>query len=326
MTSPFDTITGLHLLAIDTSNDTGDAGFWTIAADYSVVLIPDETVDSQTVVAVIATFSIENRFAEADLCKILGSALTEDVGGYLTAAFKKLFNVATPVATAASVNQTGDAYVQALKLDGAATATPAAATTGSLLDRLANKSGDKTYSATTDSLEALRDRGDSAWVTATGFNTVVPDVASTLAGLIGVKNGIPKLDASTGLIITGFGGAGVTLGTVTTLTSAPTNMALETSVQDVPTVTEFNARTLVSADYFVVADFTGFATPANVTSAQSAIISALPTAPDNAGITSISGVVSSLTYGNAALKTLIDALVPGTPVNLEIRDTTLTVH
>lgn len=35
----------------------------------------------------------------------------------------------------------------------------------------------------TDSLEALRNRGDSAWLTATGFNTVVPDVAGTAAAL-----------------------------------------------------------------------------------------------------------------------------------------------
>lgn len=61
MTSPFDSVTGLHAITIDTSNDTGDSGFWTTAADYWVVLVPDETVDSQTVVAVVATFSIENR-------------------------------------------------------------------------------------------------------------------------------------------------------------------------------------------------------------------------------------------------------------------------
>lgn len=61
MTSPFDAITGLHQLSIDTSDDTGDAGFWTTGSDYNVVLDPDETVDSQAVVSVIASFSIENR-------------------------------------------------------------------------------------------------------------------------------------------------------------------------------------------------------------------------------------------------------------------------
>jgi hypothetical protein len=65
MTSPFDTVTGLHLVEIDCSNDTGDAGFWATGNDYSVVLSPDETVDSQTVVAAIAQFSIENRIVSS---------------------------------------------------------------------------------------------------------------------------------------------------------------------------------------------------------------------------------------------------------------------
>ncbi len=61
MTSPFDTIVGLHCLIIDTSNDTGDTGFWTTGGGsvYSVVLNPDtETVSGQTVVKVIGTFGI----------------------------------------------------------------------------------------------------------------------------------------------------------------------------------------------------------------------------------------------------------------------------
>ena len=40
---------------------------------------------------------------------ILATALTE-TGGYLAAGFKKFFNVETPVATAETVNQTGDSY------------------------------------------------------------------------------------------------------------------------------------------------------------------------------------------------------------------------
>lgn len=59
MTSPFDSIVGLHALVIDTSNDTGDVGFWTTSSHYTVVLAPDtETVNGQTVVKVIGTFGI----------------------------------------------------------------------------------------------------------------------------------------------------------------------------------------------------------------------------------------------------------------------------
>lgn len=62
ITSPFDSVTGLHTLTIDTSNDTGDTGFWTTGADYWIIAVPDETVDSQTVVQVVAAFSIQNRY------------------------------------------------------------------------------------------------------------------------------------------------------------------------------------------------------------------------------------------------------------------------
>lgn len=61
MTSPFDSVTGLHQVSIDTANDTGDASFWVAGADYSVVLSPDETIAGQTVVKVLAQFSLENR-------------------------------------------------------------------------------------------------------------------------------------------------------------------------------------------------------------------------------------------------------------------------
>jgi hypothetical protein len=61
MTSPLNSKTGLHAVIIDTSNDTGDSGFWTTGggAVYTVVLDPDtETVNSQTVRKPIGDFSI----------------------------------------------------------------------------------------------------------------------------------------------------------------------------------------------------------------------------------------------------------------------------
>lgn len=44
-------------------------------------------------------------------------------------------------------------------------------TIGSLLDVIMNKDGSQTFSQANDALEALRDRGDAAWITATGFST-----------------------------------------------------------------------------------------------------------------------------------------------------------
>lgn len=61
ITSPFDSITGLHCLQIDLSDNT-DAGFYAAANDYTAVLSADtETVDGLTVVGVIGVFSILNR-------------------------------------------------------------------------------------------------------------------------------------------------------------------------------------------------------------------------------------------------------------------------
>jgi hypothetical protein len=51
-----------------------------------------------------------NGVVKGNLVQILATALTETVGGYIAAAFKKLYDIAVPVFTAASVNQTGDSY------------------------------------------------------------------------------------------------------------------------------------------------------------------------------------------------------------------------
>jgi hypothetical protein len=58
----FDSKTGAHLLAIDLSDDS-DAGFYAVGHDYSVLLYPDETVDSLAVAKWVGSFSIENRCA-----------------------------------------------------------------------------------------------------------------------------------------------------------------------------------------------------------------------------------------------------------------------
>lgn len=57
MTSPFDSIVGLHQIAFDLS-DNSDAGFYAAGSSYVAVLSPDETVDGLAVVAVIGTFTI----------------------------------------------------------------------------------------------------------------------------------------------------------------------------------------------------------------------------------------------------------------------------
>ena len=60
VSTDFDTITGIHAISIDTSDNT-DAGFFAAGNDY-VVIVSSVTIDSQTVSLVAGSFSIENRF------------------------------------------------------------------------------------------------------------------------------------------------------------------------------------------------------------------------------------------------------------------------
>lgn len=65
---------------------------------------------------------------------------------------------ATPGTAGEAQGSIADVGAQVEKIDGAATVAPSAAVVGSLLDRLTNKDGSRTYNQTTDSLEAVRDR------------------------------------------------------------------------------------------------------------------------------------------------------------------------
>ncbi len=70
----FDSVTGLNNVLIDLSADA----FYETGQDYAVV-ITTGTVDSISVVGyVIATFSIENRFAEVDVTAISGDSTAAD--------------------------------------------------------------------------------------------------------------------------------------------------------------------------------------------------------------------------------------------------------
>lgn len=57
--SPFDSVTGLHALVIDTSNSTGDVGFWAAGSVYTVVLVPDETLGSNVIARIVGSFGLD---------------------------------------------------------------------------------------------------------------------------------------------------------------------------------------------------------------------------------------------------------------------------
>lgn len=96
----FDGITGGHQIVIDTSDDTV-GGFWVTGADY-FVRIEGVTIDGATINSFVAHFSIENRFNEVNVTKILGHLLTQS-GTQLADGFEKFFDVGTPTGTVNSL-------------------------------------------------------------------------------------------------------------------------------------------------------------------------------------------------------------------------------
>lgn len=80
MTSPFDSLTGVHTVDIDLTDNT-DAGFYVSGSYYEVWLCPDETVDGQTITGIcLAAFEVG--VSKADVTQWLGTAVaTPTVNG-----------------------------------------------------------------------------------------------------------------------------------------------------------------------------------------------------------------------------------------------------
>ena len=97
----FDGITGNHLVIIDTSNDTGDAGFWVTGKEYQVRM-EGTTVDAATINAFIGTFSIERAGGTIALLKLIQAAVITNAAGADVAADI----IAVKAETAVIVNDT----------------------------------------------------------------------------------------------------------------------------------------------------------------------------------------------------------------------------
>jgi len=128
MTSPFDSVVGLHSVDIDLTDNT-DAGFYAAGYRYAVVLSPDtETVDGQTVVKVLAYFEIGP--PQVNVTQLGGVAQSatdlKDFAdtGYDPATHKVAGVVLVDTLTTYTSNtpQTGDTYARfntMIELDGA---------------------------------------------------------------------------------------------------------------------------------------------------------------------------------------------------------------
>ncbi|MBE3096639.1 MAG: hypothetical protein IMZ44_05855, partial [Planctomycetes bacterium] len=106
---------------------------------------------------------------------IQATGLTQTGAGYLADAFSKFFDVVTPVGTVNLIAASGNWN----------TVTPDAA--GTLAAALTVLKG-ATWDAGTDTLEAIRNRGDAAWITATGFATPTNITAGTITTVTNLTN------------------------------------------------------------------------------------------------------------------------------------------
>lgn len=209
----FDSKTGLNNVRIDLSGDA----FFATGADYTVV-ITTGTVDSVSVIGeVVATFSIENR----SMGQPVGATLSDDIAaikaetvsiladtddiGVAGAGLSDLGGMSTGM-KAEVESEANDALV-ALKLDHlVAVADGDDPVNNSIIAKLADSGATADWSAyvnTTDALRALRDRGDAAWVTATGFNTTVPDAAGVAPTAVEVREEMDSNSTQLSTLITG---------------------------------------------------------------------------------------------------------------------------
>jgi hypothetical protein len=197
-----DGTTGIHGFSIDTGDDT-DAGFYAVGSFFTVV-VSAVTIDSQTVNFVAATFRLMAAEAvagkpkvdvdawlgtaaatptvagvpEVDLTHVAGattnvSALATNVDAILTDTANMQPKLGSPAGADISTD------IAAIKSDTAAILTD----TGTTLDTKLNDIQGATFSSATDSLEAIRDRGDAAWITGAGGSDRLLMVDTTIATL-----------------------------------------------------------------------------------------------------------------------------------------------
>lgn len=160
MTSPFDSLTGVHDVVIDLT-DNSDASFYAAGSFYSVVLAPDETVDGQTITGIVLAY-FEIGVAKADVTQFGGTAGTFASG----IPEVKVASLANNAITAASIN--ADAITAAKIADGAIDAATFAANaitaakldpdvTTELQNGLATASALATVDTVVDAIKAVTD-------------------------------------------------------------------------------------------------------------------------------------------------------------------------
>jgi hypothetical protein len=187
VTSPFNSETGCHLMIIDTSNDTGDSGFWTTGARYQVKFNTAKTVDSKSIdgrSVPRGSFGIQSEYMRGTDSAALASGVnvTQFGGTNITAAAGiPEVRVASIANNAITANAIADNAI-----DTATFAAGATLPRVTLVDTCSVN--DDMIDASTISAQVAADlqsaHGSGSWTTATGFATPtnVTDAVTSIKG------------------------------------------------------------------------------------------------------------------------------------------------
>jgi hypothetical protein len=242
----------------------------------------------------LTTFDLQAAIAQTTngfLQGILGTALTETSAGYLAAALKKLLDVATPVFTAASVNQTGDAYARI--------GAPAGASASADIAAIKSDSG---------AIKTKTDYLPSATAGAAGGLFIAGSNAATTVNITGTITTVTNLtNAATNGDLTS------TMKTsVTTAATAAT-----------PTINTLGANAITAAS--IAADAgTEIAAAVATALGTGAGLTTLATAAELAKVPKSDGSASfnatALAAINAEVDTALNTAIPGSPTANSIND------
>jgi len=160
-----------------------------------------------------------------------------------------------------------------------------------------------TFDTVTDSLEALRDRGDSAWITATGFATPTNITAGTITNLTNAPTNGDLTAAMIASVTAAATAATPTAAGVSGLVVANLDAAVSTrladvdytppdnaGIADIPTVAEFEARTILAADYVVVTDTIAGVNTCTTNLDMRGTDNAMPATEDGASFTALNDI------------------------------------
>lgn len=165
--------------------EVGSSGVYAVAGG---VVVPDAGGYIQVYKAPAGTEFVGEaavRSTSANVTQVKGTALTESSAGRLAAALSTLLDVATPVLTAASVNQSGDAYARLGAPTGASVSADVAALGKLLSDLPSAGAGAIAHTITVDDGTNPLD-GAEVWISTdeAGSNVVAGTLSTDALGRV----------------------------------------------------------------------------------------------------------------------------------------------